>query len=131
MLLKLIRNPGKMGLLGLHRQHPALVEKSDKGGNERLRVGGLWVSRPGLWQGELRNVGEVGKAGTAGGKEEDGASLLSRRAWLQPLMLRTLGLGRNHSDLSCNARLALLSSSASVEGLACVTPCLLSGPSST
>ena len=31
MLLKLIRNPGKMGLLGLHRQHPALVEKSDKG----------------------------------------------------------------------------------------------------
>ena len=75
-------------------------------------------------------MGEVGKAGTAGGKEEDGASLLSSRAGLQPLMLRTLGLGRNHSDLSCSARLALLSPSASVEGLACVTPHLLSGPSS-
>ena len=70
---------------------------------------GLRVSRPGLWQGELRNVGEVGKAGTAGGKKEDGASSLSSRAWLLPPMLGTLGLGRNHSDLSCNACLALLS----------------------
>lgn len=80
------------------------------------------MSRPGLWQGELRNVGEVGevgKAGTAGEKKEDGASLLSSRAWLQPLMLRTLGLGRNHSDLSCNARQALLSPRVRVEGLAC------------
>lgn len=77
------------------------------------------MSRPGLWQGELRNVGEVGKAGTAGGKKEDGASLLSSRAWLQALMLRTLGLGRNHSDPSCNACLALFSSRVRVEGLAC------------